>query len=35
MIKTINTGCLQTGEPISEEGQEDEVIGSDSHFHPD
>ena len=35
MIKTINTGCLQTGEPISEEGEEDEVIGSDSHFHPD
>ena len=33
MIKTINTGCLQTGEPISEEGKEDEVIGSDSHFH--
>ena len=35
VIKTINTGCFQTGEPISEEGEEDEVIGSDSHFHPD
>ena len=34
VIKTINTWCLQTGEPISEEGEEDEVIGSDSHFHP-
>ena len=34
VIKTINTGCLQTGEPISEEGEGDELIGSDSHFHP-
>ena len=35
VIKTISTGCLQTGEPISEEGGEDEMIGSDSPFHPD
>ena len=26
VIKTIDTGCIQTGEPISEEGEEDEVI---------
>ena len=24
VIKTINTGCLQTGEPISEDGKQDE-----------
>ena len=32
MIKAINTGCLQTGDPISEEGEEDEVIGSGFTF---
>ena len=34
VIKTINTICFQTCESISEEGEEDEVIGSDSHSHP-
>ena len=32
-MKSFNTGCFQTGKLVSEEGEEN-VIGADSHFHP-
>ena len=34
VLKGINTGCFQKGEPESAEGEE-EVIGAYSHFHAD